>query len=102
MSHLNFGIFLPIFVYLIKIDLSGNTVLPQASGFQKLAKIDHFGIFGKLLSTQNVIVARFAHNAECDFFCDFQTPWLKMRHFRWNSELFMLQRAAQRQKQKAD
>ena len=30
-----------------KIDLSGNTV----SGFQKLAKVDHFGIFYELLST---------------------------------------------------
>ena len=29
----------------IKIDLSGNTVWPQASGFQKLAKIDHFLAF---------------------------------------------------------
>ena len=26
----------------IRTDLSGNTVWPQASGFQKLAKIDHF------------------------------------------------------------
>ena len=26
----------------IKSDLSGNTVWPQASGFQKLAKMDHF------------------------------------------------------------
>ena len=26
----------------IKTDLSGNTVWPQASGFQKLAKIEHF------------------------------------------------------------
>ena len=46
MSHLNFWIlaistnFCPI-----KIDLSGNTVWPQASGFQKLAKMDHFWHF---------------------------------------------------------
>ena len=46
MSHINFSIlafstnFSPI-----KTDLSGNTVWPQASGFQKLAKMDHFGIF---------------------------------------------------------
>ena len=39
MSHLNFGIFPPIFV------LSGNTVWPQASGFQKLAKMFHFWHF---------------------------------------------------------
>ena len=54
--------------------MSGNTVWPQASGFQKLAKIDHFGIFNELLSTQNVNVARFARNVEWDFFCEFQTP----------------------------
>ena len=29
----------------IKIDLSGNTVWPQAPGFQKLAKMDHFWHF---------------------------------------------------------
>ena len=29
----------------IKTDLSGNTVCPQASGFQKFAKIDHFWHF---------------------------------------------------------
>ena len=29
----------------IKTDLSGNTVWPQALGFQKLAKMDHFLAF---------------------------------------------------------
>ena len=43
----------------IKNDLSGNTVWLQISVFQKLAK----------LTTQNVNVARFAHNVEWDFFC---------------------------------
>ena len=77
MSHLYFWIlafstnFCPI-----RADLSGNTFWPQASGFQKLAKLDHFGIFNQLLSTQNVNVARFARNVEWDFFCDFQTPWI--------------------------
>ena len=28
-----------------KTDRSGNTIWPQASGFQKLAKLDHFGHF---------------------------------------------------------
>ena len=52
-SHLNFSIlafstnFCPV-----KIDLSGNTVWPQASGFQKLAKMDNFLSF----------VARFPRN----------------------------------------
>ena len=46
MSHLNVSIlasstnFCPI-----KTDLSGNTVWPQALGFQKLAKMDHFWPF---------------------------------------------------------
>ena len=29
----------------IKTDLSGNTIWPQASGFQKLAKMDNFWHF---------------------------------------------------------
>ena len=56
-------------------DLSGNTVWPQVTGFQKLAKIDHFGIFDEFLSIHNVNVARFARNIECDFLGDFQTLW---------------------------
>ena len=32
-------------LYPIRIDMSGNTVWPQASGFQKLAKMDHFWHF---------------------------------------------------------
>ena len=32
-----------------------------------------FGIFNEFLSTQNVNVARFARNVECDFLDDFQT-----------------------------
>ena len=42
--------------YPFRNDLSGNTVRPQASGFQKLAKIDPFGIFNELLSPQNINV----------------------------------------------
>ena len=37
----NFGIFHQFLSY----DLSGNTVRPQASGFQKLAKMEHFWHF---------------------------------------------------------
>ena len=37
----------------IKSDLSGNIVWLQFSGFPNLAKIDHFGTFNELLSTQN-------------------------------------------------
>ena len=32
-----------------------------------------FGIFDELLYSQNVNLARFARNVECDFLCDFQT-----------------------------
>ena len=42
----------------IKIDLSGNTVWQQASGFQNSPNS----------TAQNVNVARFARNVECDFF----------------------------------
>ena len=62
MSHLNFGIFTNF--WRIKIDLSGNTVGPKAS----ILKLTIFGIFNELLSTQNVNVACFARNIECDFF----------------------------------
>ena len=46
MSHLKFSI-LAFFANFcpIKIDLSGNTVWPQASGLKKLAKMDHFWRF---------------------------------------------------------
>ena len=36
-------------------------------------EIFNFGILHEFLSPQNVNVARFARNVECDFFCDFQT-----------------------------
>ena len=73
-EFLNFGIFTIFCPF--KTDLSGNTVWPQASVFQKLAKIGPFlALFNELLSTQNVNVARFARNVEWDFFCDFQTSW---------------------------
>ena len=42
-EFLNFGTFHQF--CLIKTDLSGNTIWPQASGFQKLAKMDHFWHF---------------------------------------------------------
>ena len=46
MSHLNFSILaFSINFCPIKIDLSGNTVWPHASGFQKLVKMDHFWHF---------------------------------------------------------
>ena len=68
MSHLNFSTlafftnFLPI-----KSDVSGNSVRPQALGFQKLTKLAICGNFNYSLPTQIVNVARFAHNVERDF-----------------------------------
>lgn len=50
-----------------KRDLSGNTVWPQASGLQKIPKMDHFRYFCET----------FVHskcNFEWDFFCGFQSP----------------------------
>ena len=43
------------------------------SHFQKSAKIDFYGIFNEILSTQNVNVARSARNVEWDILYDFQT-----------------------------
>ena len=45
--------------------------------FQNSPKLTIFGIFDELLYTQNVNVARFARNVECDFLCDFQTQCWK-------------------------
>ena len=44
----------------IKIDISGNTVWLQASGFQKLVKMDYFLM--STLSCPNVNATRFARN----------------------------------------
>ena len=59
---------------LINIDLSGNTIWPQALVFKNSPKLTIFGIFSELLSTQNVNVARFARYVEWDFFCEFLDP----------------------------
>ena len=62
--------------------MSGNTIWPQASGFQKLA-IDHFGDFFYETSTLKMNVARFARNVKCDFLCDIQTLWQEIRKLSW-------------------
>ena len=49
------------------------------SHFSILSKWTIFAIFNELLSTKNVSKARFARNVGCDFFCDFQTPWLSVK-----------------------
>ena len=65
-----------ILVFLLKTAFKANTLFENHQKcriFKKLAKIDHFWHFNELLSTQNVNVARFARNVECDFLGDFQT-----------------------------
>ena len=52
--------------YAIKSDLSGNTVFKNAVNWTNVGTFNEY-------STQNVNVARFARNVECDFFFDFQT-----------------------------
>ena len=37
----------------------------------------------QLLSTQDVNVANFARNVECDFFSDFQTPCVVCSEMGW-------------------
>ena len=61
----------------IKINLSGNTVWPQASVFLKLAKLAHF-----CLLTLNVNLARFARNVKWDFSIIFKhcVPILSLLH----------------------
>ena len=51
---------------------SGKIVWPQASDFQRIAKLTIFRHFNQRLSTLNVNVAR----SKCwmNFFCDFHTP----------------------------
>ena len=44
-------------------------------------KLTIFGVFNELLSTQNVDVARFARNDECDFFVICQTPCSPLKDF---------------------
>ena len=76
MSDLNFSILaFSTYFWPIKTDLSGNSVWPQALGFQKLAKLDHFWHFlMNFCPLKFVNEARFARNVEWDFFCDFKTP----------------------------
>ena len=49
--------------------------MTESFSFSKTRQIDNFWHFWLTLATLNVNVARFAHNVEWDFFCDFQTPW---------------------------
>ena len=68
MSYLNFPILhFPTIFVLVKV-----TCLVTLFD-RKVQVLTIFGFFDELLSTQNVTVARFARNVECDIFGDFQT-----------------------------
>ena len=78
MSYLNFSILaFSINFCRIKIDPSGNTVWPQASGFQKLAKNWLF----------SVLLKNFYPVRMYDFY-DFQTPWCFLFFFSWKCTNF--------------
>ena len=93
MSHLNFWI-LAFSTNLcpIKTDLSGNTVWPQASGFQKLVKMDHF--WHLWLTFVHSKCKRSSLRSQWDIFCDFQTIchcgftklqiviWIQLQYFQ--------------------
>ena len=64
--------FSPIFV-LLKLNILVTLFDRKLQVFKNSPKWTIFGIFDELLAIQNVNVARFARNVECDFFCDFQT-----------------------------
>ena len=73
MSHLNFWIlaFSTIFCP-IKTDMSGNTVWPQASGFQKLAKMDDFWHF----------LLTFVHS-KCKLSSLRSQCWMRLKKLSW-------------------
>ena len=54
-------------------DLSGNTVWPHASAFQKNRQNDHFLNFWWTFVRLKCKRSSFPRNVEWDFFCDFQT-----------------------------
>ena len=71
-DHLEFWHFPSIFVL-----LKGNFLVTlfdrKLQIFKNSPKLTIFGIFNKLLATQNVNLARFARIVECGFLGDFQT-----------------------------
>ena len=75
------------FTNICPINMSGNTVWPQAIFFSKTEKLT-------ILSTQNVNIACFARNIECDFFCAFSNtvmnfvPKINIANWRYLSQEF--------------
>ena len=75
MSHLKFCIFHQSFLSISKMTCQLTLFDSKLQVFKPEWTI--FGIFNQLLSTQNVNVARFARNVECDFFGRFSNTVLK-------------------------
>ena len=74
MSHLNFEFWhFPLIFDQLKMTCLGTLLDRNFQVFKNSSNWTIFGIFNELLAIQNVNVARFARNVECDFFCDFQT-----------------------------
>ena len=69
---IRFWDFIPIFA-LLKVTCLVTLFDRKIQVFKNLPKLNIFGIFNELLSTQIVNVARLARNVECDCFSDFQT-----------------------------
>ena len=87
MSHLNFWILaLSTNFCRTKIEMSGNTVWPQASGFQKLANLAIFGIFNELLSNwkrkmfNETFPGIFKHHVDAT-----KKTWDRAEEIRWLS-----------------
>ena len=55
----------------------------KLQAFNNSPKWTIFGICNQLFSAQNVKVARFARNVECDFFCDIQTQCEEMQFWHF-------------------
>ena len=70
MPHLHFGIFRQFLSCLVTL------FDRKLQVFKNSPKWTIFGIFNEFLPTQNVNVARFARNVECDFLGNFQTLFI--------------------------
>ena len=60
----------------------------KLQAFNNSPKWTIFGICNQLFSAQNVKVARFARNVECDFFCDIQTQCEEMQFWHFFKEFW--------------
>ena len=73
MSHLNLILVFSTNFFPLKVTCLVALFDRKFQCFKNSPKWTNFGIFNELLSRQNVNVARFARNAKCGFFYDFQT-----------------------------